>query len=144
MMRIAGNRRSGHGFLEAWNIKVEEAPVRLTISNFGPIRHTNIKFGDLSIFVGPQAFGNNFGRPVGADPRQIEGLPPQVSTTMLDIIKRRLPHATQQAIMAEIEAEQALVAANRELIARFGQKIQAILARIWGEPEETAKPVLSQ
>ena len=30
--------------------------------------------------------------------------------------------ATQQAIVAEIEAEQALVAANRELIARFEQK----------------------
>ena len=41
--------------------------------------------------------------------------------------------ATQQAIVAEIEAEQALVAANRELIARFEQKIQATLARIWGE-----------
>jgi hypothetical protein len=27
----------------------------------------------------------------------------------------------------------ALVAANRELITRFEQKIQAILARIWGE-----------
>ena len=44
----------------------------------------------------------------------------------------RLP-ATQQAIVAEIEAEQALVAANRELIARFEQKIQATLARVWGE-----------
>ncbi len=32
------------------------------------------------------------------------------------------PLATQQAIVAEIEAEQALVAANRELIARFEQK----------------------
>lgn len=41
--------------------------------------------------------------------------------------------ATQQAIVAEIEAEQALVAANRELIARFEQKIQATLARVWGE-----------
>lgn len=40
---------------------------------------------------------------------------------------------TQQAIVAEIEAEQALVAANRELIVRFEKKIQAILARIWGE-----------
>ncbi|MHB1669104.1 hypothetical protein [Thiomonas sp.] len=39
----------------------------------------------------------------------------------------------QQAIVAEIEAEQALVAANRELIARFEQKIQATLARVWGE-----------
>lgn len=43
------------------------------------------------------------------------------------------PLATQQAIVAEIEAEQALVAANHELIARFEQKIQATLARIWGE-----------
>lgn len=43
------------------------------------------------------------------------------------------PLATQQAIVAEIEAEQALVAANRKLIARFEKKIQATLARIWGE-----------
>ena len=42
------------------------------------------------------------------------------------------PLATQQAIVAEIEAEQALVAANRELIARFEKKIQATLARVWG------------
>lgn len=42
---------------------------------------------------------------------------------------------TQQAIVAEIEAEQALVNANRELIARFEKKIQATLARIWGEEE---------
>ena len=43
------------------------------------------------------------------------------------------PLATQQAIVAEIEAEQALVAANRELITRYEQKIQTTLARIWGE-----------
>jgi len=43
------------------------------------------------------------------------------------------PIATQRAIVAEIEAEQALVAANRELITRFEQKIQTTLARIWGE-----------
>ena len=48
------------------------------------------------------------------------------------------PLATQQAIVAEIEAEQALVSANRELIARFEQKIQATLARIWGD--NTAEP----
>jgi len=45
------------------------------------------------------------------------------------------PLATQQAIVAEIEAEQALVAANRELITRFEQKIQATLARVWGDNE---------
>jgi len=43
------------------------------------------------------------------------------------------PLATQQAIVAEIEAEQMLVAANRELIARFEKKIQATLTRVWGE-----------
>jgi hypothetical protein len=34
------------------------------------------------------------------------------------------------ALVEEIEAEQALVAANRELIARFERKIKATLARI--------------
>ena len=42
---------------------------------------------------------------------------------------------TQQAIVAEIEAEQALVAANRELIERFEKKIQATIARVWGEEQ---------
>jgi type I restriction enzyme M protein len=43
------------------------------------------------------------------------------------------PIATQQAIVAEIEAEQALVNGNRKLITRFEQKIQTTLARVWGE-----------
>ncbi|HSV74342.1 MAG TPA: restriction endonuclease subunit S, partial [Chthonomonadales bacterium] len=43
------------------------------------------------------------------------------------------PLETQRAIVAEIEAEQALVNANRELIARMEKKIQATLARVWGE-----------
>ncbi|WP_421659418.1 N-6 DNA methylase [Leptothermofonsia sp. ETS-13] len=45
------------------------------------------------------------------------------------------PLETQRAIVAEIEAEQALVNANRELIARMEKKIQATLARVWGEDE---------
>ncbi|HLO97169.1 MAG TPA: N-6 DNA methylase, partial [Fimbriimonas sp.] len=49
------------------------------------------------------------------------------------------PLAIQQQIVAEIEAEQALVNANRELIARFEQKIQATLSRVWGE-DESAPP----
>ena len=40
---------------------------------------------------------------------------------------------TQQAIVAEIEAEQVLVDANRELMNRFEKKIQAAIARVWGE-----------
>jgi len=59
------------------------------------------------------------------------------------------PLTTQQAIVAEIEAEQALVAANRELITRFEKKIQATLARVWGEetkalPVEIDAPVIEQ
>ena len=47
-----------------------------------------------------------------------------------------LPHlAKQQTIVAEIEAEQELVSANRELIDRFEKKIQATLARVWGDAE---------
>ncbi|HWF59766.1 MAG TPA: N-6 DNA methylase [Nitrospira sp.] len=45
---------------------------------------------------------------------------------------------TQRAIVAEIEAEQALVNANRELIARMEKKIQATLARVWGEDKPLA------
>jgi type I restriction enzyme M protein len=45
------------------------------------------------------------------------------------------PLETQQQIVAEIEAEQGLVAANRELITRFEKKIQATLARVWGEDD---------
>jgi len=40
------------------------------------------------------------------------------------------PLATQQAIVAEIDAEQTLVAANRELIERLEKKIQATLGQI--------------
>ena len=57
-----------------------------------------------------------------------------LSQVILNELKVPLPPlATQQAIVAEIEAEQALVAANRELIARFEKKIQATLARVWGK-----------
>ena len=45
------------------------------------------------------------------------------------------PLATQWLIVTEIEAEQALIAANLELSTRFENKIQATLARIWGEEE---------
>jgi restriction endonuclease S subunit len=64
---------------------------------------------------------------------------PKLNQEALNRIPIPIPDnvATQQAIVAEIEAEQALVAANRELITRFDRKIQATLARIWGEDEAT-------
>jgi type I restriction enzyme M protein len=58
--------------------------------------------------------------------------------TKTDVLNFSLPLpplAEQQAIVAEIEAEQALVNANRELITRFEAKIQTTLSRIWGDAE---------
>jgi len=65
-----------------------------------------------------------------------ESQPPSMRKTTVEAHEIPLPAlATQQAIVAEIEAEQALVAANRQLIARFEKKIHATLARVWGEDE---------
>jgi type I restriction enzyme M protein len=62
------------------------------------------------------------------------GAQPNISQKIVREFRIPLPPLdTQQAIVAEIEAEQALVAANRELITRFEKKIQATLARVWGE-----------
>jgi type I restriction enzyme M protein len=51
-----------------------------------------------------------------------------------DLLKMRIPLpdlSTQRSIVAEIEAEQALVAANRELIRRFEAKIKTTIDRVW-------------
>lgn len=57
-----------------------------------------------------------------------------IKASVLKEIKIPVPALPiQQAIVAEIEAEQILVAANHELIARFEKKIQTTLARIWDE-----------
>ena len=45
------------------------------------------------------------------------------------------PLEAQQASVAEIEAEQALVAANRELIEHFEKKIHVVIGRVWGGAE---------
>jgi restriction endonuclease S subunit len=46
------------------------------------------------------------------------------------------PLETQRAIVAEIEAEQAVVNGNRDLIVRFEKKIDAAIARVWGEAKQ--------
>lgn len=63
---------------------------------------------------------------------------PSISQSIVLERKIALPDIeTQCAIVADIEAEQALINANRELIVRFEKKIQATLGRIWSE-EKTA------
>ena len=62
------------------------------------------------------------------------GSMPKINQTIVESIPIPLPPlAEQQTIVAEIEAEQALVNANCELITRFEAKIQTTLSRIWGE-----------
>ena len=57
-----------------------------------------------------------------------------LNQSILSSIQIPLPSLEiQQAIVAEIEAEQALVNANRELIERFEKKIQVAAGRVWGE-----------
>ena len=57
---------------------------------------------------------------------------PQFNGNAIKQIKFPLPPLEiQQAIVAEIEAEWSLVAANRELIERFEKKIQRAIARVW-------------
>ena len=59
---------------------------------------------------------------------------PQLPIRSLIEVTIPLPSlGVQQAIVAEIEAEQTLVTANLELIRRFEKKIQTTLARVWGE-----------
>ena len=58
---------------------------------------------------------------------------PQFNGSALKHIKIPVPPlATQGEIVAKIEAEQTLVAANQELVNRMEEKIQAAIARVWG------------
>ena len=52
-----------------------------------------------------------------------------------DVLKLAIPLPTlevQHSIVAEIEAEQSLVAANRELVERLEGKVWAAIGRVWG------------
>ena len=60
--------------------------------------------------------------------------PPSMRKTVVEEHKIPLPSlAIQQTIVAELEAEQALVAANRELVERMEGKIGTAVGRVWGE-----------
>ena len=58
---------------------------------------------------------------------------PKINRSQLFETKIPLPPLNiQQTIVAEIEAEQSLVAANRELVERMEGKIRAAIGRVWG------------
>ena len=60
---------------------------------------------------------------------------PKLNQKALSGIQIPLPddRAILQSLVSEVEAEQALVEANRELICRFEGKIQAAIERVWEE-----------
>ena len=63
---------------------------------------------------------------------------PKINRSQLFETKIPLPPLNiQQAIVAEIEAEQSLVAANRELVERMEGKIRVAIGRVWGENKMT-------
>ena len=62
------------------------------------------------------------------------GAQPNISQRIIGKLIIPLPPVeSQQAIVADIEAERTLVDANRELIDRFEKKIQDAIARVWGD-----------
>ncbi|MGZ0018764.1 N-6 DNA methylase [Nitrosomonas sp. wSCUT-2] len=60
----------------------------------------------------------------------------QPSISQAIVLERMVPFPdldTQRAIVAQIEAEQRLVNANKELIRLFEDKIKVVINRVWGE-----------
>ena len=58
---------------------------------------------------------------------------PKINQGIVERVPLPLPDLdTQRTIVAEIEAEQALVDANKQLIARFEAKIKTTINRVWG------------
>ena len=69
------------------------------------------------------------------------GSMPKINQGIVERIPVPVPFLeTQRAIVAEIEAEQALVEANKQLIVRFEAKIKAVIDRVWGD-DTSAPPV---
>jgi type I restriction enzyme M protein len=91
----------------------------------------------------PRYLAHFFKTPVFADHMKTTGQGASIrnlSQGILAELKVPLPDLeTQAAIVAEIEAEQALVNGNRDLIARFEKKIDAAIARVWGEASGSAR-----
>jgi restriction endonuclease S subunit len=59
--------------------------------------------------------------------------------SLVEIVIPLPPLAIQREIVAEIEAERALLEANRKLMELFEKKIQSKLAEAWGEEENSRK-----
>ena len=86
-----------------------------------------------------ECFLNSDGAHAQAKSRSKSGTVTNLHLVDIRTIQIPLPFlAKQQQIVAEIEAEQALIAANRELIERFEKKISAAIGRVWVKTEPDA------
>ena len=66
-----------------------------------------------------------------------KGAYPSINQSDVSVLQIPLPPIdTQRAILVNLRREEELVAANRELVARMEAKIQAAMARVWGEEGE--------
>ncbi len=63
-----------------------------------------------------------------------------LSQGILSKLSVPLPDLNEQVIIAaDIEAEQAIVDGNRDLITRFERKIDAAIANLWGDAHDSAE-----
>jgi type I restriction enzyme M protein len=123
-------RSNGNPALVGRSVLIPDTDERVTFSGF-TIRCR--LYGDLSPKFYAFLFKSVLHRELFKDAGQGAGIR-NLSQGVLKEIKIPLPDLpTQRAIVAEIEAERALVNANRELIARMEVKIKAAIDRVWGE-----------
>lgn len=118
------------------NLLARSTPIAFSVSGKCWVNnHAHVlKFADPSI----QKFVEVYLNSISIEEFITGAAQPKLNQEALNRIPIPIPNevAKQQAIVAEIEAEQALVNANRDLIARMEKKIQATLARVWGEEAE--------
>jgi len=94
---------------------------------------TRAIIGRIAIDEIPLATNQGFKNIVVVDQTRV--LPKYIASVLLSCVPLP-PIEIQQDIVAELETEQSLVNANRELIKRFEKKIEATINRVWGDEKE--------
>ncbi len=117
------------------NLLARSTPIAFSVS--GKIWVNNhahvLRFADMAT----QRFVETYINSISVENYVTGAAQPKVNQQALNSIKLPLPDLeTQRAIVAEIEAEQALVNANKQLIARFEAKIQTTINRVWGKDDQ--------
>ena len=124
---LSGNNASGDFDVKHFNGKFN-AYQRTYVITVKPEFQSKLTYGVLRYVLEANL--------AGLKQQSIGGLTKYLTLGMIASVKVPAPPLeTQRAIVAEIEAEQALVNANKQLIARFEAKIKATIDRVWGSSE---------